>query len=1032
LEAAQALADEANRLRDAADEEELDGEKKLAKKKAGIGAGARAKRKKAEKKTAEEIRADALRVLKAQHEAGTIDELKFVAGKLRIEEQYLQSVLENGGTISDAQAENIKDLQARLAELKEAAKKNRIKKSDLVGEFDIDIPDIFGLAFENIDEKAREIGLKFSEGLIGSIEEKLEESRSRLGDKLADIFGRVRESPLQTAGLIGIGLLLARLVTPTIIGGLTTIVGLIGRFAGVLLRLSPVGIAITLIILNWERILPVIRNAWEGVTSRFDDFVESLGGSERALSITNTLLTNLKNLLIDVGVFLGHFFSDLAAGEGIALSFNGLLLRLSSIDLSTIRESLSSIFGAIGGVSGEIFSDIATGLLSMVSPEVISSVESLRVSLGAFFTDEGRLGAELLRLFQALGPFFEQVVVPALRNVAIVIGVIAAVVGGVILAGLQAFGQSWLFIEGILAGVVRIITGVIEIFTGLANIIAGIVLFIVALFTGNFQPAIDRLSLGFGQLVQGILDVFAGILAAVINFGGAFFSILFNWLNNILSIFGLAETQWGARMQAGFVIMIGLVSTFVTDAISTLFGLIDQGKTILGLLIGIISESTSEWLAALPGIIQAGIDLISTTINTWLEALPGLIQLAWDAIPGIIEAALDAIPDIIQNLVDTVLQFFTDLSTELIGNSIILDMLNLILGAFNIFDTDLGELIGGIVNNIIDGFTGLGQKVLGAIGLGGEEGGGLSGFFSGLFGGGEEGEVPSLDLSAQVGGEEGGFNPLTLIKESMFLAIQELQFAWDTLITNITLSWNLLWQNALIFFSESFMLLLQQGLITFLVETWLVFTNGLTLGWTTTFGTMLTSFQSFLDEMIVNINEFFLPLLKSVLDKVGDIEEAFTDMGDEAEDAFEKGEDAAEDLVTALKKVERKLDSLIRKSGNLSGALSGIFSASGVRSAQGGDFRTTEGLYRLHDNEMVLPPRIAESMRELVLNMNRAGIGRQGINVGVASGVPLGGGTSSVTNNNSSAQVNINANYIETQSPIQIRDDVLLALQLLN
>jgi hypothetical protein len=348
------------------------------------------------------------------------------------------------------------------------------------------------------------------------------------------------------------------------------------------------------------------------------------------------------------------------------------------------------------------------------------------------------------------------------------------------------------------------------------------------------------------------------------------------------------------------------------------------------------------------------------------------------------------------------------------------------------FATDLETSFTGLgeaITESSDSITSAWDKILAAMKLSFDTF--ISGIGTGIasvFGGGASSSSPPPS-----GGEEGAeLGLLVAIKEGMLLAIQELQLAWDTFIFNVTSSWNLLWQNALLFFGESFMLLLQQGLTTFLTETWLIFTEAIRFDWATTFETMLESFQLFIDEMLVNINDLFLPLLQGILDKVGDIETAFTDMGDEAEDAFEKGEEAGEDLIEVLKKVERKLDSIIKKAQSATGALAGIFSASGVKSAQGGDFDTTAGLYQLHDKEMVLPPRIAESMRDLILNMNRIGIGRQGINVGVASGVPFNGGSSSVTNTNNNAQVNINANYIETQSPIQIRDDVLLALQLLN
>ncbi len=178
-------------------------------------------------------------------------------------------------------------------------------------------------------------------------------------------------------------------------------------------------------------------------------------------------------------------------------------------------------------------------------------------------------------------------------------------------------------------------------------------------------------------------------------------------------------------LQLLAVLLLGVVMSAIGIFAAALVGLVTilanivTGVTMF--ITGIIQFVTGI-VQVISGIVQFLVDLFTgkfSKLGTDLQVIWNGIQTAWNglwlAIQGILTATVGAILSGIWAFIQSIIQFFTKLWSDLVGHSIIPDMINSILSWFNTLVTTVPNLISNMWNKVVGFFTSARDTIVGIV-----------------------------------------------------------------------------------------------------------------------------------------------------------------------------------------------------------------------------------------------------------------------------------------------------------------------------
>ena len=327
----------------------------------------------------------------------------------------------------------------------------------------------------------------------------------------------------------------------------------------------------------------------------------------------------------------------------------------------------------------------------------------------------------------------------------------------------------WSFAAGVIAAtwpilaIAGAVTGLVLIFEHFYNSNAGFKSFIDGLAKGfaqvwgdiqaNFLPTMQRLGGFFQTNILPILRDIGGFLLT--TFMPVWKQLQQLWSSEIVP---LMQQLWGALQPAlpafkflgevvgGIVVVsFGLLVGIITGVVKAIAGVISGLAVAIG---GIIQIFTGV-VQVISGIVRFLYDLftgnfkaLGSDLGTIWQGIINIFSGAWKVISGIFLAAWGAISGFVSGLVQGVIGFFTHLWDELVGHSIIPDMINSILGFFEslpgkvfgfVEDLVSGMLsrIGSLKDQAVSKFQDL---VSGVQGIFGTLGSGIKGIWNGIIG----------------------------------------------------------------------------------------------------------------------------------------------------------------------------------------------------------------------------------------------------------------------------------------------------------
>ena len=251
-----------------------------------------------------------------------------------------------------------------------------------------------------------------------------------------------------------------------------------------------------------------------------------------------------------------------------------------------------------------------------------------------------------------------------------------------------------------------------------------------------FNDNIGRLKEGMGQLLTDAItpllphlvklseDILANMPAFIEGVQAAFTKLepVFNLIGTILSELVVPAIQI-------FFDILGKLASVITPLVEAAIPALKLGFETLGTIV-----------ESIIGFFQSAVDLLGS-IGEKAVALK-------DAVTGSFSSMKDSVTDSAKGAYDGVTGWFGDMYNEVVGNSIVPDMVDGVIGSFNFMETGLGQTMSNIYNNVTDRFNNILSTVrekmasikstLGNVGStisGGASSavGGISDFFAGFF-----------------------------------------------------------------------------------------------------------------------------------------------------------------------------------------------------------------------------------------------------------------------------------------------------------
>jgi len=854
----------------------------------------------------------------------------------------------------------------------------------------------------------QEVGQQLGEGLMfafqGAIPETiptlLDSIWKHLRDGLVNIFNNLKTFVQQNvtpknfpmfALLAG---LLAQLAASPVLGFLTRLGGLLGsvtgatggllpgiiRLVSLVGRFSLIGGAIILIFMNWETIVATLTPLVERLAETLRIFamnvlgnvIEKLGGTEVAIQKVSDMFGAVQTIIADLGnvfsaLLTGGGLGDLASAIGSAFS-----QAIQAIPTGGISAAVSTFFSSVfSNLEG---TNIGTALNTLFNNAISGLRDNILPTLTAIFSGVGQSLVNLVppgvveaitQVADQIKAFFEQ-----------------GRLGGELALLFQELGKTMYELGKIFGPIVIVALAAV----------ADVVLSLLQTL-GDILPYIEGILAGVIRTVRGVIMTIEGIAQVIIGI----FLLLTGKTDEANAMLATALGNIAGGFTTAFSGIVLIVENALAGVVAAVISFVSHLFENVNLVTGIMGAEPIKWIQSIH--------------QFRIDALAAIQQFANDFRQFVVD------------LVNSVIGFFINLKEQLVGGSIIPEMvtaiLTVILGLRDQFIAYIEELVISVLSYAIR-FLEVGTAFVSNIQKGIETAWqGLVDFVTGkvdaLFG-------PILDVMSKIPGmldpgqlQKAGANMVDGVKTgiegtwgSVINAFsnqtQELQEPVEATKTGILgifqglqsdLVGNSIIPDTTLAIVNSFSMMnttLQNGLRTFInyaLNLWRNFTNQMMQLWQVMVSTIISLAQQ-MEDVLTSILERIVSLfddwkkavddllesldkLPEVLIQIGETEpqirklvEAFTNFADEVQEV----RDQVERLIEGLKRLQ-----------DLGGGFN-VTMGGGPTGYQHGAWRIPHtGIAMLHEGETVLPSSIATNFRALMNAISRTGI--NGINLGL-------------------------------------------------
>lgn len=552
-------------------------------------------------------------------------------------------------------------------------------------------------------------------------------------------------------------------------------------------------------------------------------------------------LDDVSNGNVDVQKFMAAVVAEMNVFQGAAkiqsTTWGGLLNSMSDLKKIGLREFFAGTFQAIQPYVVDFVSTIS-------NPTTLATLNSWGVVLGTQvaggITTVLGLAKTLAGAFQAGGvgglvaalgltPQTTELINKVVGSITLLGTTIGGILnpaltslsGGGALAllntGIAWLNQNFTTLQAVVLGVGAVLgaSAIAAIIAGIGTVIAalvspvGLVLIAAAALSAawvNNWGNIQAITYTAWAVLQ---SIFAGIVSALQPLGASF-----GQLTAAMASMGISWADVGNAMLTA----IGYVAAGIGVALLVIV------SGIIGLVTGIVNAGTQiingvqTWLGYFQmfatGVIQIFQGDLLTGIANVMNGIVGMTNTAWNTLIG-------SVVGLVQGFVTTIISFWTGLYDSLVGHSIVWDIVNGIVAAFNT-----------LIAPVLQIFSQLSTSISNA----------LSSVLGPLMGGGQGQAASPLDMTAVIS----SITSAVTAAQNLISVLQTVQMLFGTSLPAALLLFGTLTSAALL--QVLLTLTNTQTLLTLIAITTLP-----TLGTTTTVvaAAMVTAFRSVQDQLVL-------------------------------------------------------------------------------------------------------------------------------------------------------------------------------------
>jgi phage-related protein len=707
-----------------------------------------------------------LNELQARFDSGIISQEEYTKGLLKIDEKYAEDKLALGEQLSADEIKNIQDLQAEVESFKKKGGAGGVDQSDTLFA-KIFGTNQEGEIKAQVTESVSRIADTAVTAISDRIKARFTSITTRIGTALVTSFSEgfnklqaylISLTPEQ---IFPLSILLGPVAAPIVFGlfnvlddlfklilrfpkGLGAMLKFLGPIVGLIGRWSVAGVIVIGTIQQWDEIVaefgPLVieaKNAIDGLISTISTMFGELSNNELATQGINNILASISKLgfaisltagfIIGMGkkvlkiVFVGGLVKAIEAVNNFITAFGGA---------EEFAKSLSGAIAELGVTANNVTDRLVNGLIALFKGDFDASLQFftsipnvLEQSLSTGLTSDflGRVKTTISKqledtinsIFSLLPQNIQDSITSGLSTVTgIGESITSEIFGGeggdpspIIQTLIDAFDRLKVSFQGFL-NQGRLGGEFLKLFDALKQLGTTI--------APQFLVALKAIGIATGVFLAIIIDVVASIAIAVVDtlpfviqaFSGVV-QIITGIVQGVTGFVALIRAGWafitGDSKKAG-VLFQQAVST-IGQAISNVFGGIVTVVSNVGL--GILTFASSFFLnlVGLALSVIPGFENVGAQVLAFKDYVIGLFTTLSTQVMATINNLVTLAPEVFSIMVDKVIGFFANLYTELVGESIIPDLVNDVISWFTTLVTQAPQMVLDLVDSIIETFN---------------------------------------------------------------------------------------------------------------------------------------------------------------------------------------------------------------------------------------------------------------------------------------------------------------------------------------
>ncbi len=284
------------------------------------------------KQTWQEAYADNLKQLEDKRKLGVINEEEYAKELLKIETDFVDNSVKDG--IISGLDDHVKKIGELKKQIEGFKPEKAAKGAGLFGDFKpASVEEIFGNFAKTVPKKLADVATEAGDKFVANIQVKFKSafSTKAIGNMVSGLFDNLKKylTPDKLPFIAGGAGLVGLIIGPKIgvaIASLGTLAGTIGALAVAALPWVAAATAITLIIMNWDKILPVVEPIWKAIVEQVTNFVNASGGIAKIKANLELLWNSITTMGKRAWDVIKGITTDL-----VNFDFAGAIAKLGSI-----------------------------------------------------------------------------------------------------------------------------------------------------------------------------------------------------------------------------------------------------------------------------------------------------------------------------------------------------------------------------------------------------------------------------------------------------------------------------------------------------------------------------------------------------------------------------------------------------------------------------------------------------------------------------------------------------------------------------